>query len=167
MELSKGDLMVGLGAAAVLLWQLPSIQAKQAEQNATVAEAKIQMQAQDKMVANKMVLESSAQCAEERYSKGVEVLSDLSMTNATPIQEGKPVVAGSYAKRFNPDKPNPNFYIGRDTQVADAYGTTAIMRFDPQLGYAVASDICVTPNRAKMQLAMKQRPGLKRPGTGQ
>lgn len=175
MDISKGDLIVGAAAAAVIFWQLPNIQAKQADQAASVAEAKVQMAAQDRMTANKMVLDESAKCAEERYAKGVEIVSNLGMDKAVPIQEGQPVVAGAYAKRFKAAIQDPkfnqagisSFYIGRDVSVGDAYGTTAIMRFDPSLGYAIASEICVTPNRALMANAIKQRPGLQRPGTGQ
>lgn len=167
MDISKNDLIVGALALGVLVWQLPNIQEKQAEQSASVASAKAGMLAQDKMTADQMVLDASAQCAEVRYKKGVEVVSDITMKTAVPIQEGQPVIAGAYAKKYNPAKPNPDFYVGRDVVVGDGYGMTAILRFDPQKGYAVARDICVTPSREQMQLAMKQRPGLQRPGTGQ
>jgi hypothetical protein len=167
MDISKGDLTVGMMAAAALIWQMPNIQAKQAEQAASVASARIDMLAQDKVAANKIILDESAKCAEDRYAKGVEVVSTLDMANAAPIVEGGPVIAGAYAKKFNPAKPDRGMYLARNTIVGDAYGTTAVLRFDPEKGYAVAADICTTPNREKMQLAMKQRPGMNRPGTGQ
>jgi hypothetical protein len=167
MDISKSDLIVGSLAAGVLFWQWPSIQARQADQAASVAEAKTQMAAQDKMTANQLVMAESAKCAEDRYSRGVEVVSTLQMDKAAPIREGKPIVAGAYAKRFNPAKPNPNFYMGAGSTVGDAYGTTAVLRDDTEKGYAVASYICVTPNRGVMAKALEQRPGLQRPGTGQ
>ena len=175
MDISKGDVIVGAMAVAVLIWQWPNIQEKQASQAASVAEAKVQMAAQDRITASKLVLDDSAKCAEERYQKGVEIVSDLGMIQAVPIQEGRPVVAGAYAKRYKAALADPKFnrsgisvfYLGRNVTVADAYGTTAIMQFNAEKGYAVAEDLCVTPNRALMASAVKQRPGLQRPGTGQ
>ena len=173
--ITRDTLIVAIGAVAVIAWQWPTIQAKQADQAASIAEAKVQMMAQDKMTANKMVLEESARCAEERYGKGVEIVANLGMTKAVPIQQGRPIVAGAYADRYKKAIADPKFdragigtfYIGRGVAVADAYGTTAIMKFDPTMGYSIAADLCVTPDRSLMAKAVKQRPGLQRPGFGQ
>ena len=175
MELSKDTLIVSAMAITVLIWQWPDIQAKQAASMASLAEAKSQMAKQDRITASKMVLDDSAKCAEERYLKGVEVVSDRDMTKAVPVQEGHPVVAGAYIDRYRKALANPNFnraglsafYLGRNVTVGDAYGTTAVMKFDVEKGYAVAEDLCVTPNRSLMAKAVKQRPGLERPGMGQ
>jgi hypothetical protein len=164
-DVSRNDLLVGLGVIGVLVWQWPNIQARQAEQAGTVAVAKQQMLTQDKMDAEQMVRDASSECAKKRYENGVELLSTLEMDKAVPIQEGKPVVAGAYAKRFNPSKPNPDMYVGRDVVVGDAYGKTAILKFDPELGYATAQEICTTPDRTLMAQILKQRPGIQRPGS--
>lgn len=156
--------VIGVIAIGLLATQVPNIQSNLARAQATAEVNKARLDANSKLNAEKLAMQSSIKRANDRYDSGCEVVSTLrAFTVAAPIQEGKPIVAGAYAKQFDPKKPNPEFYIGRDVVVCDLYGTTAIMRFDPNLGYAVADSIAVTNDRERMAKAKERRPGMKRP----
>lgn len=156
--------LIGVVAIGVLATQIPNIQGNIARTQATAEANKARLDANSKLNAEKLAMQSSIQRANDRYDSGCEVISTLkSFAVAAPIQEGKPIVAGAYVKQFNPKKPNPEYYIGRDVVVCDLYGTTAIMRFDPNLGYAVADSIAVTNDRGRMAKAKERRPGMQRP----
>jgi hypothetical protein len=156
--------VIGIVAIGLLATQIPNIQTNIARQQATAQTNKARLDANSQLNAEKLAMQSSTQRANDRYDSGCEVISTLkSFTVAAPIQEGKPIVAGAYAKQFDPEKPNPEFYIGRDVTVCDLYGTTAIMRFDESLGYAVADSVAVTNDRGRMAKAKDRRPGMQRP----
>lgn len=157
-------LLIGVAAIAGLMTQIPNIQSNLARTRATAEANKARLDANSKLNAEKLAMQSSINRANDRYDSGCELITVLkSPTVAASIQEGKPIVAGAYAKQFNPAKPNPDYYIGRDVTVCDLYGTTAITRFDPNLGYAVADSVAVTNDRGRMARAKARRPGMQRP----
>lgn len=157
--------LVGVVAVGLIATQAPKIIAQQEmERIATESAAKSQQQTLT-MDVRKEAETGLRETANARYDGGCEVVSTLrSPTVAAAIQEGKPIVAGAYADKFNPAAPNPEFYMGRDLTMCDCYGTTAITRFDESLGYAVAKEIATTPDRKRMANACSSRPGMKRPG---
>jgi hypothetical protein len=157
-------LLLGVVAVGVLATQMPNIQANIARQQATTQANQSRLDANSKLNAEKLAMQTGIQRANDRYDSGCELISTLkSPTVAAPIQEGKPIVAGAYAAKFNPRNPNPDHYIGRDVVVCDLYGTTAVMKFEPKLGYAVADSIAVTNDRQRMAQAKSRRPGMQRP----
>jgi hypothetical protein len=163
IEEHGGGLLIGIIAAA-LMTQIPNIQATIARQQSTGQANKARLDENQKLSAEQLAMQTGRNTANTRYDEGCEVITTLrSPTIAAPIQEGRPIVAGAYAAQFNPQRPNPEAYLGRDVQVCDLYGTTAITRFDESLGYAVARSIAVTNDRDRMAAAKARRPGLQRP----
>jgi hypothetical protein len=158
-------LLIGAVALIALATQIPTIQESIARNQATAQANKARVADNQTMNAEKLAMEQSKALANSRYDSGCEVISTLrSFGTAAAIQEGKPIVAGAYAKQFNPAHPNPDYYIGRDIVVCDLYGSTAITRWDTSLGYAVAQSLATTNDRDRMAKAQKRRPGMKRPG---
>ncbi len=156
--------LIGILAIGALITQIPNIQTNLARQQSTAAANMIRLDSNQKLTAEKLAMKTARDTANSRYDEGCEVVSTLrSASIAAPIQEGQPIVAGAYAKLFDPKHPNPAFYIGRDVTVCDLYGVTAILRFDPNLGYAVADSIAVTNDRDRMAKAKDRRPGMQRP----
>jgi hypothetical protein len=157
-------LAIGLLALGGLCTQLPTIAASIQRQQLTAEANKARLDANSKLNAEKLALQTGRDIANDRYDSGCEVITTLADPKiAAPIQEGKPIVAGAYAHLFNPRKPNPDHYLGRDVVVCDLYGTTAITRWDEPLGYAVARSIAVTNDRGRMAQAKNRRPGMQRP----
>lgn len=144
--------------------QTPTIMQHQ-QRNAAIAMSQAEkMNQSDLMTAEQAASVVQTEIANDRYDTGCELIATLSRSDvAAPIQEGQPIVAGAYRKQFNPDRPNPNFYLGRDVTVCDGYGTTAKTKFDPKLRYAVAANIAVTNDRTRMAKAIASRPGMQRP----
>jgi hypothetical protein len=157
-------LLIGVVAIVALATQIPTIQESIAR-NQSVAQAnKARVADNQTMNAEKLAMKQSKELADSRYDSGCEVLSTLrSFGTAAAIQEGRPIVAGAYAKQFNPAHPNPDFYLGRDVVVCDLYGSTAITRWDNTFGYAVAQSLATTNDRDRMAKAQKRKPGLSRP----
>lgn len=157
-------LLIGAIALGVLITQWPAIQEKMST-NQMVAQAnRSRVQDTQNLNAEKIALEQSRAVANQRYDSGCEVISTLRrFGTAATIQEGKPIVAGAYAKQFNPVHPSPDFYIGRDIVVCDLYGATAITKWDESLGYAVAQSLATTNDRQRMADAQKRKPGMIRP----
>jgi hypothetical protein len=157
-------ILIGVLAIGALITQLPSIKEGIARQQSTAQVNKARLDSNQKLSAEKLSMQSSRDTANSRYDEGCEVVTTLRNTaTAAPIQEGQPIVAGAYAAQFDARRPNPAYYIGRDVTVCDLYGTTAIMRFDPTLTYAVASSVAVTNDRGRMAQAQVKRPGMQRP----
>lgn len=155
---------IGIIAAIALMTQIPNIQATISRQQSTAQANKARLDENQKLSAEQLAMQTGRNTANTRYDEGCEVITTLKSPNvAAAIQEGRPIVAGAYAAQFNPAKPNPELYLGRDVQVCDLYGTTAITRFDESLGYAVARSIAVTNDRDRMAKAKARRPGLTRP----
>lgn len=163
--MDKSYILVGLLGVGLIATQTPRVLSQlEMDRVATASAAQTKQQALT-MQARKEIESDLQAAANQRYDGGCEVVSTLrSPTVAATIQEGKPVVAGAYADKFDPKSPSPEFYIGRDLTLCDCYGTTAITRFDESLGYAVAKEIATTPDRQRMANACKSRPGMKRPG---
>jgi hypothetical protein len=160
-------LAIGLISLGVLATQLPSIQESLSRNQAVAQLNKARLQQGRELEAQKLVLSQSEAIANGRYDKGCEVIEALqNQGTATTIQEGKPIVSGAFSHLYRKTTRtiNPDHFIGRDITVCDLYGTTAIMQFDPQKGYAVAGAVAVTSDRQRMQKAQSSRPGLKRPG---
>jgi hypothetical protein len=157
-------LLIGILAFGALLTQGGNIQATIARQQSTAQANKARLDENQKLSAEQLAMQTGRNTANTRYDEGCEVITTLKSPNvAAPIQEGRPIVAGAYAAQFNPQRPNPELYLGRDVMVCDLYGTTAITRFDESLGYAVARSIAVTNDRDRMAKAKARRPGLQRP----
>lgn len=164
IEEHGGAIAIGVIAAIALASQLPTIGQSMNRAKLTAQANQSRLQENQLQQAEKLALQASRDEANARYDSGCEVITTLrSPTIAAPIQEGKPIVAGTYAKQFNPRNPNPDHYLGRDVVVCDLYGTTAITRWDESLGYAVARSIAVTNDRDRMARAKERRPGIKRP----
>lgn len=156
--------LIGILAFGGLLTQLPTIGASIHRQQITAEANKARLDANSKLNAEKLSMQTGRDIANDRYDSGCEVITTLKDPKiAAPIQEGKPIVAGAYAHLFNPQKPNADHYLGRDVVVCDLYGTTAITRWDESLGYAVARSIAVTNDRGRMAKAKERRPGMQRP----
>jgi hypothetical protein len=157
-------LVIGIAAVIALATQIPNIQDSIARNQATAQANKARVADNQNLNAERLAMEQSKKLADSRYDSGCEVISTLrSFGTAAAIQEGRPIVAGAYAKQFNPARPNPDFYIGRDVVVCDLYGSTAITRWDNTLGYAVASSLATTNDRERMAKAQQRKPGIKRP----
>lgn len=155
---------IGIIAVIGLATQIPTITQAIQRTQATAATQQNRVAENQKLQAEKLALTQGRDIANSRYDSGCEVITTLqSPTVAAAIQEGRPIVAGAYANKFNPQRPNPELYLGRDVTVCDLYGTTAITRFDQSLGYAVANSIAVTNDRDRMAAAKNRRPGLHRP----
>jgi hypothetical protein len=155
-------IIAGLVASVGIATQWPAIQQHQNQQAAIAQSQSSRIQAGEVLAAEQAARVGEIEIANERYDQGCEVISTLKMDTATTIIENGPIVSGAYAKVFNPLAPNPGHYIGRDIVVCDLYGTTAITRYNPALGYAVASSIAVTNDRKRMQAA-QDRMKLARP----
>jgi hypothetical protein len=155
-------IIAGLVASVGIATQWPAIQAHNATQSAIAQSQSQRIQAGETLAAEQAARLGEIEIANERYDSGVEIISTMDQKTATTIVEGAPIVSGAYAKVFNPAKPNPAMYIGRDVTVADLYGTTAITRYNPALGYATAQSIAVTNDRKRMKAA-EDRMKLARP----
>jgi hypothetical protein len=155
---------VGIIAVIALMTQIPNALQSIQRFQATAAANQTRLGENQKLNAEKMAMDSGRKVANARYDEGCEVITTLRSPNvAAAIQEGRPIVAGAYADQFDPQRPNPELYLGRDVVVCDLYGTTAITRFDQYLGYAVANSLAVTNDRDRMAAAKNRRPGLQRP----
>jgi hypothetical protein len=164
--IEENKILLGVTALCLMGFatQIPTIQAKSAHDSAIAASQSAKVQQSDLMAAEQAASVAQIEIANERYDTGCELIATLrSATVATVIQEGRPIVAGAYAAKFDPSRPNPEFYLGRDVTVCDGYGTTAKTKFDPKLGYAVAANIAVTNDRNRMAKAIASRPGMTRP----
>jgi hypothetical protein len=151
-------------AGVVITTQWPAIQEQIATKQSIANANKARVAENLNLSTEKAALDQSRSVANQRYDSGCELISTLrNFGTAAAIQEGKPIVAGAYAKQFNPAHPNPDYYIGRDVVVCDLYGSTAITRWDNSLGYAVAQSLATTNDRARMAAAQKRKPGLQRP----
>ena len=151
-------------AVVALATQIPTVIQSIQRNQATAAANQTRIGDNQKLNAEKLAMNSGRNVANARYDEGCEVITTLRSPNiAAAIQEGRPIVAGAYANQFNPQRPNPEAYLGRDVTVCDLYGTTAITRFDESLTYAVARSIAVTNDRDRMAKAKDRRPGLQRP----
>jgi hypothetical protein len=163
---NKGLLITVALSAAVLATQWGSIKSH-IDQNSAIAESlKISQSQNQKMEAEKIVLEGSSEIANARYDKGCEVISTLlNAKNATTMQENQPIINGAFAGIY---QKNPKLavdsrhYIGRGVTVCDLYGSTAVMATDPKRGYAVATSLAVTSDRTRMDKA-QSRSQLSRP----
>jgi hypothetical protein len=164
--IEQNKLLLGVSALCLIVGatQFPAMQSHQQRQ-ATIAQSQeAKLQQSDLNVAEQAASVSNIEIANERYDTGCELIATLARADvATTIQEGRPIVSGAYAAKFDPKRPNPEFYLGRDVTVCDGYGTTAKTKFDPKLGYAVASNIAVTNDRTRMAKAIASRPGMTRP----
>jgi hypothetical protein len=164
--LKENGLLIGITALCLLgiATQIPAMQTHQAR-NAAIAQTQSASVLQgDLLSAEQAASVVQSEVANERYDTGCEVISTLRNAGvASVIQEGQPIVAGAYADRFDSARPNAGYYLGRDVRVCDLYGTTAVMRFDPKLNYAVAGSIAVTADRQRMAKAKDSRPGIARP----
>jgi hypothetical protein len=159
-----GNFMVGIGVVIAMATQIPTITQAIQRNQATAAANQNRIGDNQKLNAEKLAMQAGRDVANTRYDEGCEVITTLrSPFVAATIQEGRPIVAGAYADRFDPQRPNPDAYLGRDVMVCDLYGTTAITRFDESIGYAVARSIAVTNDRDRMAKAKARRPGLQRP----
>jgi hypothetical protein len=159
-----GALLIGIGVAIALSTQIPIVVQAVQRNQATAAANQTRIGDNQKLNAEKLAMQAGRDVANTRYDEGCEVITTLRSPNiAAPIQEARPIVAGAYADRFDPQHPNPEAYLGRDVMVCDLYGTTAITRFDESVGYAVARSIAVTNDRDRMAKAKARRPGLQRP----
>jgi hypothetical protein len=155
---------IGIGAAILLMTQIPTVVQAIQRNQATAAANQARIGDNQKLSAEKLAMQAGRDVANSRYDEGCEVVTTLKTPFiAAVIQEGRPIVAGAYANQFDPKQPNPEFYLGRDVMVCDLYGTTAITRFDESIGYAVARSIAVTNDRDRMAAAKNRRPGLQRP----
>ena len=164
LEEHGATLLIGIIAVAALATQIPQIEQTINRNKTTAQFTQNRIQQNQTLEAENLAMQSSRKLANSRYDSGCEVVTVLkSQTVAAPIQEGQPIVAGAYAKQFDPAKPNPSHYLGRDMVVCDLYGTTAILRMDERLGYAVARSVAVTNDRDRMAKAQQSRPGLTRP----
>ena len=163
-EEHTGVLVIGIAVIIALSTQIPTITQSIQRAQATAASQRQRQDDNQKLQAEKLAMQSSRDTANTRYDEGCEVITTLRSPNvAAAIQEGRPIVAGAYADQFDPQRPNPELYLGRDVVVCDLYGTTAITRFDESLGYAVANSLAVTNDRDRMAKAKARRPGLQRP----
>jgi hypothetical protein len=164
--IQENKLLIGVTALCLVIGatQIPAMQAHQSR-NAAIAQSQAdKLQQSDLIAAEQAASVGNIEIANERYDTGCELISTLSSPGvATVIQESRPIVSGAYAAKFNQQLPNPEFYLGRDVTVCDGYGTTAKTKFDPKLGYAVAANIAVTNDRARMAKAIASRPGMQRP----
>lgn len=164
--IQENKLMIGVSVLCLVIGatQIPAMQAHQIR-NAAIAQSQAdKLQQSDLIAAEQAASIGNIEIANDRYDSGCELISTLSRADvAAPIQEGRPIVGGAYAAKFNSARPNPEFYLGRDVTVCDGYGTTAKTKFDPNLGYAVAANIAVTNDRARMAKAVASRPGMQRP----
>jgi hypothetical protein len=164
--IQENKLLIGVSALCLVVGatQIPAMQAHQTR-NAAIAQSQAdKLQQSDLIAAEQAASEGQIGIANERYDTGCELVATLSRADvAATIQEGRPIVGGAYAAKFDPKRPNPEFYLGRDVTVCDGYGTTAKTKFDPKLGYAVAANIAVTNDRARMAKAIASRPGMQRP----
>jgi hypothetical protein len=157
---------IGLAIAALALGafatQLPSIQEGFAQNQAVARQNRAQLQANQQNEAQKLALQAAVEIANDRFDKGCAVVEALAFQGvATSIIENGPIIEGAYASiyRKNPKlKVNPAHYIGRDITVCDLRGTTAVMKFDPEKGYATAQSIAVTNDldRAKRAIDKKR-----------
>jgi hypothetical protein len=164
--IQENKLVIGVTALCLVIGatQIPAMQAHQ-NRNAAIAQSQAdKLQQSDLIAAEQAASVGNIEIANDRYDTGCELISTLSSPGvATVIQENRPIVSGAYAAKFNPQRPNPEYYLGRDVTVCDGYGTTAKTKFDPKLGYAVAANIAVTNDRARMAKAIASRPGMQRP----
>ena len=164
---NKGMMTVSAIAALVLLTQFSSIKAKFAQNDRIAKSQSTALEMNQKLEAQKIVLENSRQIANDRYDTGCEVISTLAYKNvATVIAENQPIISGAFAEiyRKNPNlKFNPAHFIGRDITVCDLYGTTAITQFDAVKGFSTAQSIAVTNDRDRMKKAIAHNQNLLRP----
>jgi hypothetical protein len=121
----------------------------------------------DQATAREAARVGSVAIANARFDTGCEVIVDLNKQGtASTIEENQPIIAGAYATQ-NKGKPlsliSPSHFIGRDVLVCDLYGTTALMTFDQNKGYAVAMDLATTNDRVRMAKARDRMPGIQRP----
>jgi hypothetical protein len=164
--IQENKLLIGITALCLVIGatQIPAMQAHQTRNAAIAQSQEALLQQSDLIAAEQAASLGQTEIANERYDTGCELVATLKRADvASVIQEGQPIVAGAYAAQFNPLRPNPSFYLGRDVTVCDGYGTTAKTKFDARLGYAVASNIAVTTDRARMAKAIASRPGMQRP----
>jgi hypothetical protein len=164
--IQENKLLIGVSALCLVIGatQIPAMQAHQTR-NAVIAQSQAdKLQQSDLIAAEQAASVGQIDIANERYDSGCELVATLRNASvASVIQEGRPIVAGAYAAKFDPLRPNPELYLGRDVTVCDGYGTTAKTKFDQRLGYAVATNIAVTNDRARMGKAIASRPGMIRP----
>jgi len=161
--------MLGLAgvAAIVVVVQGPGFirqqQMKAQVNEASAAEQKNTYSAQ----VQREQAESQAEIANARYDLGGEMVFATGSTKAAAIQEGYPVIAGAYQHLYSSgttiDKVNPSHFVGAGITLLGAYGETAVTEFDQKLGYAVARNMAVTPDRDRINKAIARYKGATRP----
>jgi hypothetical protein len=161
--------LIGVLVASLALGatQIPQVISSQTKNAAIVASQTERTMQADKAQAREAARSVSVAIANARYDQGCEVIGALDRPGiATTIEENAPIVAGAFQKQAAKvpfEKMSRSWLLGRDVSVCDAYGTTAIMTWDDQKGYATAQDIAVTNDRARFAKAVNSRPGLQRP----
>lgn len=161
-----------LGVLAIALTlgatQIPQVTARFQRDQAIARTNQAAMLHNQDLQTKQMLAEQEAAIAEDRYTKGCELLvSTRNLKQASPIRRGWPVILSAHAKTYkngaNLTTIKPEHTLPAGVTVCDAYGGTALMVDSPERPFAVADKLASTSNREFMRKALDSRKGIQRP----
>jgi hypothetical protein len=153
--------LIGLAALS------PQIKTNIDQKNLAKAEAQQGIDRTSKINMNGIAATKETAIANKRMtSQCLFVRSGDNLNYGSNILESRPIVNSLYAAQFSKTKPvveQVTLFIQRG-YVCDGFGLTAEIKFDPKLGYPVASDMAQSTDQQAVKAYLKSQGNPNVPG---